>query len=267
LRVAIIGQGYVGTAFKELIKSHYETVTYDPAFDSRYPEKEISACELAVVCVPTPMSKNGECDTSIVEQAISRLTNEHILIKSTVAPGTTDRLQKKTGKPICFSPEYIGESTYYNPVYPSMKETPFLIIGGPKDERAYMFDVFTPILGPYTRYFGCEAVEAELIKYMENSFFATKVTFVNEFYEIAKRFNADWHAVREGWQLDERIGRGSSAVFVGKRGFSGKCLPKDVNAIVWASENHGYSPKVLKAVLKSNDVFSMSLDANSTMSA
>lgn len=255
MKIAIIGQGYIGSAFKKLIDGHYESVTYDPVMNSTYPGHEISKCELAVVCVPTPMRNNGECDTGIVEAAISRLSNQHILIKSTIAPGTTDRLQKETGKKICFSPEYIGESTYHNPVYASMKDTPFMIVGGPKDERTYMFHIFEPIMGPYTQYFGCEAIDAEIVKYMENAFFAAKVTFVNEFYEIAKRFGADWHAVREGWLLDERIGRGSSTVFANKRGFSGKCLPKDVNAIVRASEKQGYSPAMLKEILKSNGRF------------
>jgi len=255
MKIAIIGLGYVGSAFKKLVENHYELVTYDPRFNDTYPEEQINACELAVVCVPTPMAEDGSCDTSIVKAAVTRLANQHILIKSTMAPGTTEKLQHETGKAICFSPEYIGESSYHNPVYTSMKDTPFLIVGGPKAEREYMFSVFEPVMGPYTHYFGCEAIEAEIIKYMENAFFATKVTFVNEFYEIAQHFGADWHAIREGWLLDERIGRGSSAVFVNKRGFSGKCLPKDINAIVHASESQGYTPNLLKQVIQSNNYF------------
>lgn len=261
MKLAIIGLGYVGSAFKKLVENHYELVTYDPKYNDTYPEKEIAACDLAVICVPTPMGADGSCDTSYVEAAIAKLSNQHILIKSTVSPGTTERLQRETGKSICFSPEYIGESTYHNPVYASMKETPFLVVGGPKDEREYMFTVFEFVMGPYTHYFGCEAIEAEVIKYMENAFFATKVTFVNEFYEIARKFGANWHAVREGWLLDERIGRGSSAVFADNRGFGGKCLPKDINAIVKASENQGYIPQMLKQVIQSNAHF-RGLNAN-----
>lgn len=142
MNIAIIGQGYVGKAFKELVEQHYAIVTYDTAFNKLYPEKEINECELAVVCVPTPMDENGACDTSIVEAAISRLDNPYILVKSTVAPGTIDRLRQETGKSICFSPEYIGESTYYNPVHTSMKNTPFLIIGGPEEERSHLLSIF-----------------------------------------------------------------------------------------------------------------------------
>ncbi len=255
MKIAIIGLGYVGKAFKQFVEKHYEIVTYDPLDNDIYPAKEIDACELAVVCVPTPLGEDGACDTSIVKSAISRLNNPHILVKSTIAPGTVDRLRAETGKRICFSPEYIGESTYYNPVHISMKDTPFLIIGGTEDERTYLMSIFEPIMGPYAHYYGCEAIEAEVIKYMENSFLATKVTFVNEFYEIAKQFGANWYAVREGWLLDERMGRAFSSVFAHKRGFGGKCLPKDVNAIVKSADQHGYSADMLKEVLKSNDRF------------
>ena len=66
-------------------------------------------------------------------------------------------------------------------------------------------------------------------------------------------FGADWHKVREGWLLDERVGRGHTAVFAENRGFSGKCLPKDISAIVKSSEKAGYDASVLKAVIEYND--------------
>jgi UDPglucose 6-dehydrogenase len=103
------------------------------------------------------------------------------------------------------------------------------------------------------------------VKYMENSFLATKVAFVNEFYEICRSFGADWHAVREGWLLDPRIGRSHSAVFTANRGFDGKCLPKDVNAIVRAASEVGYRPALLAEVLASNARFrAKSRDAESS---
>ena len=56
MKIAIIGQGYVGTAFKKFVEDYYDIVTYDPAYDSEYPQAEVDACELAVICVPTPMA-------------------------------------------------------------------------------------------------------------------------------------------------------------------------------------------------------------------
>lgn len=244
-KIAVIGLGRVGKAFSEYVSNVYEVVGYDPKEHDSYPSQEIDSCELGVVCVPTPMLPDGRCDTSIVESAVEKLQCPLILIKSTVAPGTTDYLREKYGKRICFSPEYIGESAYHNPIYKSMEDVPFLIVGGDETDASAIFEVLELAAGPHCHYFRCTAIEAELIKYMENSFFATKVAFVNEFYNIAKLFGANWHTVREGWLLDERIGRSFSAAFAQSRGFSGKCLPKDLSAIIQASINRGHTPNIL----------------------
>ncbi len=258
MRIAIIGQGHVGKGFAQFVMDHYDVVTYDPEFNESYPQDDIDTCDIAVVCVPTPMKDDGGCDISIVEAAIERLNNSHILIKSTIPPGTTDHLRRVTGKNILFSPEYVGESAYFNPVHRTMKETDFLIVGGPQKECEYIFNILEPILGPYARYFDCTPTEAEIIKYMENSFLATKVAFVNEFFEISQSFGSNWHTVREGWLLDERIGRSFSSVFADNRGFGGKCLPKDVSGIISSAEKQGYTPDLLKQVLRSNQYFQSS---------
>jgi UDP-glucose 6-dehydrogenase len=87
---------------------------------------------------------------------------------------------------------------------------------------------------------------------MENAYFATKVAFVNEFYEISRLLKVDWHAVREGWLLDPRVERDHSAVFPTSRGFSGRCLPKDLSAILRVASDAGWQPLLLAAVEQSN---------------
>lgn len=253
IRVAIIGQGRVGVAFKELVSTHYGCTTYDPLFDELYPTKKIDEADFVVICVPTPLDADGACDVSIVEDVISGLSNKHILIKSTVSPGTTDYLSEKYRKNICFSPEYIGESSYHNSYYNEMIDTPFIIIGGDQEEVNFYFEIFEPIFGPEAKYYACSKTEAEIIKYMENSFFATKVTFVNEFYQIASTFGADWYRIREGWLLDKRINRTFTSVFADNKGFSGKCLPKDISSIIESSKKQGYNPELLQAVVDVNE--------------
>ena len=88
-----------------------------------------------------------------------------------------------------------------------MKETPFLIVGGDQSDSREIVEILEPIMGPTKTYFTCSALEAEVIKYMENSFFATKVTFVNEFFNICQALGANWYRVREGWLLDPRINK------------------------------------------------------------
>lgn len=250
MKVAIIGYGYVGKAFARLIEDNCDLVIYDPQINTTYPKNEIDDADLAVVCVPTPQDKDGSCDISIVEEAVKRIETPLILIKSTVEPGTTEKLSNKYKKNICFSPEYIGETPFHS--YQSMESTSFQVIGGEDKNRIKIIELLEPILGPGCVYYQCSATEAELIKYMVNSFLAMKVTFVNEFYSIAKALEIDWHTVREGWLLDRRIGRANTSVFSNKRGFDGKCLPKDVSAIIRKSKELGYEPTLLESIESAN---------------
>jgi len=255
-RIGIIGMGHVGRAMRDLFVRHAEVVTFDIAGREDYPAQELSTCDLGVICVDTPPGPGGECDMRNVREAIGRLPVSRVLLKSTVAPGTTDLLSAGTGKQICFSPEYVGESTYHNPYWAGgPAEVPFVVLGGEPQVRQWMIDLLLPVLGPTKVYFQCSALEAEVIKYMENSYFAMKVAFVTEFSRICGAFGADWATVREGWLLDPRIERMHTAVFPGAPGFGGKCLPKDLRAIIEAAAAAGYRPALLEEVLRSNHRF------------
>lgn len=253
MKIGIIGMGHVGHSMWSLFQHHAELVTYDQARSEEYPQQALEACDFAVVCVNTPSGSGGECDVSHVVEAVKRVPTRRILLKSTVPPGTTAQLAEATGKDICFSPEYVGESTYFNPVCDDPRTMSFVILGGDKAVRGYFLDALLPVLGPHKTYFQCTAAEAEVVKYMENAFFATKVTFVNEFREIAEAMGADWHAVREGWLLDPRVEPSHTAVFVDDPGFGGKCLPKDLAAIIAAAREAGARPDLLAQVAASNE--------------
>ena len=108
MKIGIVGQGYVGTAIKIGFEPYYELETYDKYDESKSTCKLfdlVAECEVIFVCVPTPMNSNGSCHTDIVESVIKEVdewvsryhidTNPIVVIKSTVPPGTTDRLHKK----------------------------------------------------------------------------------------------------------------------------------------------------------------------------
>jgi len=252
-KIGIIGQGYVGGAFKEFMEQYAEVVTYDPAFDADYPSSDLEKCDFVLICVNTPAGADGRCDTSKVEAAVLQVPNDRILIKSTIAPGTTDHLAEKSGKHICFSPEYIGESRYLNPGGAAAAAMPYQVIGGAPAARRWFIDRLAPIFGPHKRYLQCSAIDAEVAKYMENAFFATKVTFVNEFRRLATAIGADWHTVREVWTADPRVTPSHTLAFADRPGFDGKCLPKDLRAIIYAAQAADYDPSLLQAVLVAND--------------
>lgn len=254
--VAIIGMGHVGRSMYDLLSPCADIVTYDVRQDDVYPGSNLSHCSIGVICVDTPPLSDGACDISNVVEAVKRIPVQDILLKSTVPPGTTDGLIESTGKSVCFSPEYVGESEYYDSFRQGgAARVPFLILGGIASTRARFVDFFQPILGPEKVYFQCSALEAELVKYLENSFFATKVSFVNEFRNICDAFHADWHTIRQGWLLDPRVNPSHTAAFKNSPGFGGKCLPKDLRAIIRASEQAGYMPTLLREVLASNRRF------------
>jgi nucleotide sugar dehydrogenase len=240
----------------DLFHDSSDVVVWDIAHEGEYPGEDLRSCKFAVICVGTPLGVDATPDLSSVEEAVHRVPCESILLKSTVPPRTTDRLIQESGKEICYWPEYVSESRYFNPFFPQhIREVPFVIIGGNATIRRRYIDLLMPVLGPTKSYYQCEALEAEIVKYMENCFFATKIMFVNEFRSICDAFGADWHTVREGWLQDPRIERMHTAAFDEDRGFGGKCLPKDLETIIWASTKVGYTPDLLTEVRASNARF------------
>jgi UDPglucose 6-dehydrogenase len=254
MAVGVIGLGSVGRAVERLfVEAGYEVVGWDVADGAVYPREELGDTDFCVISVDTP-TVAGRTDLSSVEEAVGQLPCERILLKSTVPPGTTERLSRRFKRKICFWPEYIGQSQYHNPYFASrIADVPFVVLGGVPEIRQWFIDQLLPVLGPTKTYFQCASREAELIKYAENAYFATKVTFVNELRRIAEAFGADWHTVREGWLLDPRVEPMHTAAFAASPGFSGRCLPKDLEAIVGAAQDAGYDPDLLAEVLRSNE--------------
>jgi nucleotide sugar dehydrogenase len=273
-KIAVIGYGYVGKVVADFFKDHFDVVARD--IDKEFVWQggirvehtfssddwlQVNNADLAVVCVPTPMGSDGSVDLGALESVISKIKTPLILIKSTIPPGTTRRLVERTGKQIVFSPEFIGEGKYVvqwwkDKGYPhptDMKYHDFQIFGGEREAAIAVLQFFKTVLGPEAKYFLTDSTTAELCKYMENAWSATKVTFCNEFFEIAKAFGVSYDELRELWLLDGRVERMHTAVFFDRRGFGGKCLPKDVNGIVRASCKAGYEPRLLQEVLASND--------------
>jgi len=252
-KVACVGGGVVGSAMRALCGP--ETLIYDVRQEPGYTQDKhaVNACDVACVAVPTPMAPDRSCDTSIVEEVVSWLECPLIIIRSTVAPGTTDRLAAKYRKNLVFQPEYLGETPAH--VFGNMAERAFIVLGGTVENTSRAADFYKHYYNSMVHFYFCDAVTAEVCKYMENAFYAVKVTFMNEFYEIARAHGVDFNMLREVWLADTRISRDHTFVYADARGFSGKCLPKDCNAIVQSSLRHGYTPKLMQACLAMNEEF------------
>lgn len=252
MKTAIIGYGYVGKSVKNLFP---DSLIFDPNQKELSASKEeINTCDAAFICVPTNMLADGSCDTSIVEESVEWLKTDLIIIRSTVKPGTTAKLIKQyPNKKIVFQPEFVGE-TAAHPMN-NQRETNFVIFGGSVENCSKALDLYKQVYNASLKSYFLPPTEAELVKYFVNTSIAAKVTLVNEFYEICKTLGASYDLVREGFLMDPRMSRYFTFIYPGKRGFDGKCIPKDVNAIAKASEEAGYIPKFIMDILENNRRF------------
>src|SRR5450756_442116 len=111
MKLGIVGYGYVGRSLHSSFKdSGHSCLVYDrnvPELSDVTIKAQINRCELVLIAVPTNLNSNGECDLSEVDDVVSWVTAP-MCLKSTVLPGTVDRLIERTGKSIAFSPEYAG---------------------------------------------------------------------------------------------------------------------------------------------------------------
>ena len=247
-RVGIVGLGFVGRSVLQVFDGRAVTLDVGSNGDDR---ARINACEVVFVCVPTPVAPDGSCDTSIVEQCVGWIEAPQIVIRSTVRPGTTRRLRQETGKSVIFQPEYIGE-TPAHPLVDARKHE-FIILGGPIAETSAVADLYARHYHSNVRFHFTDSTTAEVAKYMENSFYAMKVMFCNEFFDIAAAQGVDYNELREMWLADPRISRDHTFVYPDNRGFSGKCLPKDVSAIIRSSSEKGYRPPLLELIMNVNE--------------
>ena len=258
-KIAIIGLGYVGSKVYDFLKMHGFNMyrfDIDPAKSDVKKIEDLNSFDLdfAFICVPTPMAKDGSCDISLVADSVRRIKAKIIVIQSTISPGTTKKLEKETGRDILFVPEYFGETK--NHPLNNLADRNFFVIGGRSEVRNKLFDFYKNIFDINKTRFGFfDSTAAEVIKYMENSYLATKVIFCEEFFRICEAFGVSYDEVREGWLLDPRINPSHTlARKDGNPGFGGKCLPKDVSAIIEASKGAGYNPEFLDFILDYNKI-------------
>ena len=251
-RIGIIGVGMVGGSLRNYFqkKDNYEVFLYDKG-QNLGSINEINKADFIYVCVPTPYKKDIGCDMSIVEEVIGYLHGSKIIIiKSTIEPGTTSRLQKKFLKhKILFNPEFLTEMTADQDMsYPDRQ-----IVGYTKQSYGVAKEILLQLpLAPFERIM--PATSAEMIKYAGNCWFATKVAFANQLYDLCQKVKTDYKNVLEGMSADKRIGRTHLKIFhKGYRGFGGACLPKDSKALIELAKKKDVNLSILSEVDRYND--------------
>ena len=267
MRIGIVGQGFVGSAIREGLKNFYDISTYDidPSKCNSTHEDVCDNSEIIFVCIPTPMRKDGSCDTRLLEKVVAGIeercqTRENppvLVVKSTVPPGTTARINQTTKAcSVVFSPEFLTEANSFE----DFKNQTRIVLGDDPNENCVsakkvkqMFrKAFPDIPIVITKH-----ETAEMVKYFTNCFLASKVIFANQMYEMCKASQIDYDKVVEYALYDKRIGTSHLAVPGpdGDLGFGGHCFPKDLAAMIYFAKTHGLYPNFLMAVQESNSLY------------
>ena len=257
MQIGVIGQGFVGNAIYQKFKKFYDVLTFDiDESKSNSTFFDVANCKIVFICLPTPMNRDGSCNTSLVEKTISELTEyvsvETIIIKSTVSPGTTERINSDyPNVDIIFNPEFLTER---NAVEDFNNQTR-IILGGPRPATTLLKQIYSKVF-PKAHIIKTGSTHAEMVKYMTNTFLATKVSFANEMFQICQALGLDYDKVVEYATLDSRLGNSHWSVPGpdGDFGFGGHCFPKDLEAILHLTEKLGTVNNVLLATSSTNDI-------------
>ncbi len=217
MRIEIIGDGTVGNALGKIMK-----------VKPRGKSNGLINADVVIICVPTPTNR-GKQDLSNIKQTIQRIkSTKLVILRSTVLPGTTEKLQKLYKLPIVFVPEFGFEKTMEK----DLRHPDFCIIGNKTGRQDNLTRLTCKILPKSKKYIYVKSIIAEYAKYFRNIWGCSQVALANSFYdwccnhkiydkaiEIAQNHKNMSHW---GWKISDK----------GYRGYGGKCLPKDIQAAI-----------------------------------
>tara|TARA_Y100000004_G_scaffold110964_1_gene124520 strand:- start:2647 stop:3516 length:870 start_codon:yes stop_codon:yes gene_type:complete len=267
MKIGIIGNGFVGGAvrygFSPNVGCDAEVRVYDKEeTKSTHTLKDVCESDFIFISVPTPADSTGRINLNIVEDVLKDIENTHhyetdggvngiILIRSTVIPGTTRKLQEKHPRlKLVFNPEFLTERSAN---FDFINQSRF-ILGGESSNVEKVSDLYKWRFGKTVSIIKTDYESAELVKYMTNTFFATKVSFLNDMKLLCDKVDGNWDDVLEGFVRDGRVGHSHLSVPGpdGKFGFGGSCFPKDIQAIINLGNDLDLDMSVLKGAWKTN---------------
>ena len=230
-------------------------------FTDNYLEN-IPYSDVIFICVGTPPKKNGESNLNFVDQVSKEISKRIkgytvIVSKSTVPVGTSKRieniLRKKNSQKtydVVSNPEFLREGSALEDF-----TRPDKIIIGCRSEKAekMLKRIYKPLNRPYVV---TNNETAEIIKYANNSFLATKITFINEIADLCENIDAEVETVAKAIGLDGRIG--PKFLHPGP-GYGGSCFPIDVKSLIYQGNKNLTDLKIIKAVDKANELRIQSL--------
>lgn len=226
ISVGIIGCGFIGGALKKWLEEHNPSVKVLVSDPPKGINDDISEADVIFISIHIPTEKDGTQDLTLLKEIINNLPfNKPIFIRTTITPGTSDKLSKETGRSVYFMPEFLTERTAYE----DFCSQPMVFTA----EEELLSQIFVG-----KKHIEMTSLEAEITKYAHNVFGALKVTYFNGIYDLCKRMEANYRKIQQGILLSGYINAPHTMVPGpdGKFGYGGKCFPKDVNALTKATE-------------------------------
>lgn len=250
-KIGIIGLGFVGNAVYESFEGFHRIVVDIDPHKSTGSYNDIKKCDVVFICVPSPANTDGTCNGSILESVLNNLVDYDNLIisKVTATPDIYENLQKKFNN-LVYIPEFLTAAN----AYVDYMAAEHFIIGGQitafkkEAERILRYTHKNAIFYP------TDIKTASMIKYIINSFLATKVVFMNEMASLAESQGISWVNVARLLTLDTRIGESHMQVPGpdGFNGFGGMCFPKDTSALLKYAEQNSQKLNVLNEAVNKN---------------
>ncbi len=256
--IAIMGTGMVGGALDRYFKSQNVTARlYDPPKGLADIEVLRNA-DVIFIAVPTPyylpdrqagLDGSG-FDDSFMRAAIDAIPvpGKTIVLKSTITPGTTERFQALYPQHrILFNPEFLTETTAdHDMQFPKRQMVGYT----PESRRDAELVMGILPRAPFEKIL--PAKEAELAKYFGNAFYALKVAYANQMYDLCQKMGVDYETIKECAKAEPMIVGDQHNTHLeifhkGYRGYGGKCLPKDTRSIIQLATNQGIDFTLLKA--------------------
>lgn len=247
---------------EELIKAGKNSNLLEATADINF---AINNSDVSIICVGTPNQEDGSLNlnyvfrvASQIGQALKTKNAFHVIaVRSTVLPGTNMKIaeiiEAESGKTrnkdfaMVSNPEFLREGTaihdYYNP--------PYTLLGSNNEKALNIMEkIYENIDAPIYK---TEFAIAEIIKYVNNTYHALKITFANEVGNICKGLNIDSHEVMELFCKDTKL---NISPYYFKPGFAygGSCLPKDLRALVNLSKSFNLESPVINNIERSNEL-------------
>jgi UDP-glucose 6-dehydrogenase len=246
----IYGLGWVGKSMLELFP---DSLVHDPAqkLIDKHP------ADIGFVCVPTNLLPGGTLDTSIVEGVVANSKEDLLVIRSTVNPGTCDKLAQKYDKKIVMQPEYLGETPNHPMLDPSTRQ--FMVIGGDLEDRKQLIDLYATVYNSNITIRQVTNYEAEVIKLTENRAIGFKVMQLHELYKVCEADGLDYYTIRDAvYGDDPRFNLWFSFIYPDNMGFnSSKCLRKDIPAWNAWAESVGFNPILTRTLVSESSVYAI----------